>query len=73
MEVDERLTLVGYTSVLKAEEHAVQFDGEGVSWEGMRWCCGCGGAWEDCERVVGGGCEDARFAFFNTFILVNFS
>jgi len=34
------------------------------------------GAWEDCERTVGGGCEDpkdARFVSFDTFILDNFS
>lgn len=29
MEIDERVTLVGYTSDPKAEEHAVQFDEAG--------------------------------------------
>ena len=56
------MTLVGYISVPKAEEHAVESDGEGRV---VRGCCGkgwecygCGGAWEDCERIVGGGCVD---------------
>jgi 5-oxoprolinase (ATP-hydrolysing) len=35
----------------------------------MGWCCGWGGAWEDCERDP----QDARFVSFNTFILVTIS
>ena len=35
-EVDERVTLVGYTSDPKAEEHAVQFDDEGKVVRGYR-------------------------------------
>ncbi|KAF8151804.1 5-oxoprolinase [Crassisporium funariophilum] len=36
LEVDERVTLVGYTSDPKAEEHAVQFDEEGKVVRGYR-------------------------------------
>ena len=67
---DERVTLVGYTSDPKEEEHTVQYDDEG---KGMGLYCGCGGALED---YVGGGCEDpqeARLVSFNTFILMTIS
>ena len=36
VEVDGRVTLVGYTSDPKAEEHAVQFDGDGKVTRGYR-------------------------------------
>lgn len=36
VEVDERVTLVGYTSDPKAEEHAVQFDEDGKVTRGYR-------------------------------------
>lgn len=36
VEVDERVTLVGYTSDPKAEEHAVQFDKDGKVTRGYR-------------------------------------
>ncbi|TFK38363.1 Hydantoinase/oxoprolinase-domain-containing protein [Crucibulum laeve] len=36
VEVDERVTLVGYTSDPKAEEHAIQFDDEGKVKRGYR-------------------------------------
>ncbi|KAF7373371.1 hypothetical protein MSAN_00546700 [Mycena sanguinolenta] len=36
VEVDERVTLVGYTSDPKAEEHAVQFDADGKVQRGYR-------------------------------------
>lgn len=36
MEVDERVTLVGYSSDPKAEEHAVQFDDDGKVTRGYR-------------------------------------
>lgn len=36
IEVDERVTLVGYTSDPKAEEHGVQFDGDGKVTRGYR-------------------------------------
>lgn len=36
LEVDERVTLVGYTSDPKAEEHAVQFDADGNVTRGYR-------------------------------------
>jgi 5-oxoprolinase (ATP-hydrolysing) len=49
-EVDERVTLVGYTSDPKAEEHAVQFDDEGKVVRGYR-----GKGWDGVADAEGPG------------------
>ncbi|KAJ7058134.1 5-oxoprolinase [Mycena amicta] len=49
-EVDERVTLVGYTSDPKAEEHAVQFDEEGKVSRGYR-----GKGWDGMGDAEGPG------------------
>ncbi|KIJ95613.1 hypothetical protein K443DRAFT_322374 [Laccaria amethystina LaAM-08-1] len=49
-EVDERVTLVGYTSDPKAEEHAVQFDDEGRVVRGYR-----GKGWDGVADAEGPG------------------
>jgi len=50
LEVDERVTLVGYTSDPKAEEHAVQFDEEGKVKRGYR-----GAGWDGLGDAEGPG------------------
>jgi len=77
------VTLVGYNSDPKAEEHSVQFDYEGrvvVVYHGKGWdgVADAGGPGRIVRGLLGpgGGCEDpqdARFVFFNTFILVTIS
>lgn len=48
LEVDERVTLVGFTSDPKAAEHAVQFDEHGKVTRGYR-----GDAWEERDDELG--------------------
>lgn len=50
VEVDERVTLVGYTSDPKAEEHAVQFDEDGKVVRGYR-----GKGWDGVGDAEGPG------------------
>lgn len=50
VEVDERVTLVGYTSDPKAEEHAIQFDENGQVTRGYR-----GAGWDQVGDAEGPG------------------
>lgn len=50
VEIDERVTLVGYTSDPKAEEHAVQFDESGNVTRGYR-----GAGWDGESHAEGPG------------------
>lgn len=50
IEVDERVTLVGYTSDPKSEEHAVQFDADGKVTRGYR-----GKGWDNQGLAEGPG------------------
>ena len=50
LEIDERVTLVGYTSDPKAEEHAIQFDEDGNIIRGYR-----GAGWDGKGHAEGPG------------------
>lgn len=50
VEVDERVTLVGFTSDPQAEEHAVQFDEDGKLQRGYR-----GAGWDGSGDAEGPG------------------
>lgn len=50
LEVDERVTLVGYTSDPKTAEHAVQFDADGILTRGYR-----GPGWDGKSDAEGPG------------------
>jgi 5-oxoprolinase (ATP-hydrolysing) len=50
VEVDERVTLVGYTSDPKSEEHAIQFDEDGKVIRGYR-----GNGWDNEGLAEGPG------------------